>query len=75
VLTVDDAQPTALMEAIALSDRIVDIRPVTMRDAGHVLTAILDGSPWIGNIDLTPEQITDLPVRATFLAGRQVYCR
>ncbi|OBF24273.1 amidohydrolase [Mycobacterium kubicae] len=35
-----EAHGHPLMEAIALSDRIVDIRPVTMRDAGDVVQAI-----------------------------------
>ncbi len=35
-----EAHGHPLMEAVALSDRIVDIRPVTMRDADSVLTAI-----------------------------------
>lgn len=35
-----EAHGHPLMEAIALSDRIVDIRPVTLRDAGDVVDAI-----------------------------------
>ncbi|BBZ26629.1 amidohydrolase [Mycolicibacterium madagascariense] len=35
-----EAHGHPLMEAIVLADRIVDIRPVTMRDAGDVLAAI-----------------------------------
>jgi predicted amidohydrolase YtcJ len=35
-----EAHGHPLMEAIALSDRLVDIRPVTMRDAGDVVDAI-----------------------------------
>ncbi len=35
-----EAHGHPLMEAIALSDRIVDIRPVTIRDAGDVVHAI-----------------------------------
>jgi predicted amidohydrolase YtcJ len=35
-----EAHGHPLMEAIALSDRIVDIRPVTMRDAGDVVAAV-----------------------------------
>ena len=35
-----EAHGHPLMEAIALSDRIVDIRPVTMRDADEVVDAV-----------------------------------
>ena len=35
-----EAHGHPLMEAIALSDRIVDIRPVTMRDADDVVAAV-----------------------------------
>jgi len=35
-----EAHGHPLMEAIALSDRLVDIRPVTMRDAGQVVDAV-----------------------------------
>jgi predicted amidohydrolase YtcJ len=35
-----EAHGHPLMEAIALSDRIVDIRPVTVRDAGAVVDAV-----------------------------------
>jgi predicted amidohydrolase YtcJ len=35
-----EAHGHPLMEAVALSDRIVDIRPVTMRDAGDVVAAV-----------------------------------
>ena len=35
-----EAHGHPLMEAIALSDRLVDIRPVTMRDAGAVVEAV-----------------------------------
>ena len=35
-----EAHGHPLIEAIALSDRIVDIRPVTMRDAGDVVAAV-----------------------------------
>ena len=65
VLTVDDAQPT-----VDGSDRTVE--PDRRHPAGdHARRrprpdAILDGSPWIGNIDLPPEQIADPEVRATF---------
>ena len=35
-----EAHGHPLMEALALSDRIVDIRPVTVRDADHVVDAV-----------------------------------
>src|SRR5580693_1939334 len=35
-----EAHGHPLMEAIALSDRITDIRPVTLRDAGDVVAAV-----------------------------------
>ena len=35
-----EAHGHPLMEAIALSDRLVDIRPVTMRDADEVVAAV-----------------------------------
>ncbi|OBJ48389.1 amidohydrolase [Mycobacterium sp. 1423905.2] len=35
-----EAHGHPLMEAIALSDRLVDIRPVTLRDAGQVVQAV-----------------------------------
>ena len=35
-----EAHGHPLMEAVVLSDRMVDIRPVTMRDAGDVLAAV-----------------------------------
>src|SRR6201998_3134884 len=35
-----EAHGHPLMEAIALSDRLVDSRPVTMRDAGAVVEAV-----------------------------------
>ena len=35
-----EAHGHPLMEAIALSDRLVDIRPVTMRDADEVVDAV-----------------------------------
>jgi predicted amidohydrolase YtcJ len=35
-----EAHGHPLMEAMALSDRIVDIRPVTVRDADHVIAAV-----------------------------------
>ena len=35
-----EAHGHPLMEALALSDRIVDIRPVTLRDAGDVVAAV-----------------------------------
>src|SRR6185312_10888597 len=35
-----EAHGHPLMEAIALSDRLVDIRPVTMRDANQVVDAV-----------------------------------
>ena len=35
-----EAHGHPLMEAIALSDRLVDIRPVTLRDAGEVVDAV-----------------------------------
>ncbi len=46
-----EAHGHPLIEAIALSDQLVNIRPVP------------------------PERIADLEVRATFLAGRQVYAQ
>src|ERR1700739_4767512 len=38
-----EAHGHPLMEAVALSDRLVDIRPVTLRDAGGVVAAIPRG--------------------------------
>src|ERR1700677_4059751 len=35
-----EAHGHPLMEAIALSDRLIDIRPVTMRDADEVVAAV-----------------------------------
>ncbi len=40
-----EAHGHPLMEAVALSDRIVDIRPVTMRGADDVVAAIRPRSP------------------------------
>jgi predicted amidohydrolase YtcJ len=109
-----EAHGHPLMEAVVLSDRIVDIRPVTMRDANDVVDAVHrevthrgpDGayllgwdallqpglpeptlawldeiapdSPLVMVLSADPravpsEQIADLEVRATYLAGRQVY--
>jgi len=120
-----EAHGHPLMEAIALSDRLVDMRPVTLRDADDVVGAVRrevarrgsDGAylngwdpllhpglpeprqawldemapdgPLVGSLEVgkyadmvvlsadprtvPPECIADLEVRATFLAGRQVY--
>ena len=102
-----EAHGHPLMEAIALSDRLVDIRPVTISNADDVVDAIrreaaqrgpagaidaawqLFADDVIGSLEVgkyadmvvlsadprtvAPEQIADLEVRATFLAGRQVY--
>jgi hypothetical protein len=46
----------------------VDGVAVGLRQVG--IKIWVDGSPWIGNIDLS---FPYLEVRATFLAGRQVY--
>jgi predicted amidohydrolase YtcJ len=86
-----EAHGHPLMEAVALSDRIVDIRPVTIRaqtiDAAWQLFADdVIGSLQVGKYadmvvlsadprTVPPERIADLDVRATFLAGRQVYRR
>jgi predicted amidohydrolase YtcJ len=122
-----EAHGHPLMEAIALSDRLVDIRPVTLRDADDVVGAVRrevarrgsDGAylngwdpllqpglpeprqawldemapdgPLVGSLEVgkyadmvvlsadprtvPPECIADLEVRATFLAGRQVYAQ
>ena len=43
-----EAHGHPLMEAIVLSDRMVDIRPVTMRDADAVVAAIRRRSPRAG---------------------------
>ena len=43
-----EAHGHPLMEAIVLSDRMVDIRPVTMRDADDVVAAIRRRSPSAG---------------------------
>ncbi|HWT48539.1 MAG TPA: amidohydrolase family protein, partial [Mycobacterium sp.] len=72
-----EAHGHPLMEALALSDRIVDA-------AWQLLADDVIGSPEVGKYADTvvlsadprtvpPEQIADLDVRATFLAGRQVY--
>jgi predicted amidohydrolase YtcJ len=83
-----EAHGHPLMEAVVLSDRIVDIRPVTVRGADDVLDAVRrevaqrgpDGAYLLGWDALLqdprtvpPEQIADLDVRATYLAGSQVY--
>jgi predicted amidohydrolase YtcJ len=115
-----EAHGHPLMEAVVLSDRIVDIRPVTMRDANDVVDAVrmapsgrvlgpeerltveqairaqtidaawhLFADDVVGSLEVgkyadlvvlsadpravAPEQIADLEVRATYLAGRQVY--
>jgi predicted amidohydrolase YtcJ len=104
-----EAHGHPLMEAVALSARIVDIRPVTMRNADDVIAAVRrevdkrgsDGAylnAWqlfaddiVGSLEVgkyadmvvlsadprtvPPERIADLEVRATFLAGRQVYAQ
>ncbi len=96
-----EAHGHPLMEAIAFSDRLVDIRPVTLRDADDVVKAVRrevarrgsDGAylnGWDPLLQLEvgkyadlvvlsadpravpPENIADLDIRATFLAGRQV---
>lgn len=70
-----EAHGHPLMEAVALSDRIVDIRPVTVRNADvgslevgkYADMVVLSADPRT----VPPEQIADLDVRATFLAGCQ----
>jgi predicted amidohydrolase YtcJ len=86
LLTVDDAQPTA--EALAVADgRIVAeqaIRAQTIDAAWQLFSDDIVGSLEVGKYadmvvlsadprTVQPEQIADLDVRATYLAGRQVY--
>ena len=83
-----EAHGHPLMEAIALSDRLVDIRPVTIRDAGDVVAAIRrevarrgsDGAYLNGWDSLLQPGLPEpsqawLDVRATYLAGRRVYAQ
>ena len=74
-----EAHGHPLTEAVALSDRIVDIRPVTVPNADDVVGSLEVGK-YADLVVLStdprtvrPEQIADLDVRATYLAGRQVY--
>ena len=71
-----EAHGHPLMEAIALSDRLVDIRPVTMRDADEVVAAtrtigVTPGS--CGHANYTAEQLTEI-VGAYFPLGWPMAC-
>jgi predicted amidohydrolase YtcJ len=69
VSTVDEARPTA--EALAVADGCVV--PGFIEAHGHPLmeTMVLSADPRA----VPPDQIADLDVRATYLAGRQVYAQ
>jgi predicted amidohydrolase YtcJ len=69
VLTVDDARPTT--QALAVADgRIIAVGDRT--EVGkYADMVVLSADPRT----VVPEQIADLEVRATFLAGRQVYAQ
>jgi predicted amidohydrolase YtcJ len=68
VLTVDDARPTA--EALAVAGRRIIAVGTRSDVAGkYADMVVLSADPRA----VPPEQIADLEVRATYLAGRQVY--
>ena len=78
VLTVDELQPTA--EALAVSDgRIIAVGERADIESWIGLAGarqyaemvVLSADPRT----VPPEEIADLEVRATFLAGRQVYAK
>jgi predicted amidohydrolase YtcJ len=67
-LTVDDARPTA--EALAVAGRRIIAVGTRSDVAGkYADMVVLSADPRA----VPPEQIADLEVRATYLAGRQVY--
>ena len=76
VLTVDEERPTA--EALAVADG----RILAVGSRSDIAAHIGPGTQTIDVVVLSadprtvaPEQIADLEVRATFMAGRQVYCQ
>ena len=88
MLTVDDARPTA--EALAVADGRLTveqaIRAQTIDAAWQLFADDIIGSLEVGKYadmvvlsadprTVPPERIADLEVRATFLAGRQVYAQ